>query len=168
MPKVNNLGGISKILNFHPIDLKFEKDIYFRSLNLTTNYFGSPQYRGQKVNIVRISKIVNFHPIHLKFKEDLQIWSLNSTTNYFWGQICFMDFASVVLCTMSSCLSVCLCTGYLKKLWTDSDETWWTGWMCRKDQLIRFWWRSESGSGYENYLICNVILHHWEIGPKTT
>ena len=24
--KVNNLGGISKILNFHPIDLKFEED----------------------------------------------------------------------------------------------------------------------------------------------
>ena len=42
---------------------------------------------------------------------------------------------------------------YLKKLWTDSDETWWTGCVCDKDELIRFWWRSESGSGYENYLI---------------
>ena len=27
---------------------------------------------------------------------------------------------------------------YLKKLWTDSDETWWTGWVCNKDELIRF------------------------------
>ena len=26
-PKVNNLVGVSKILNFHPIDLKFEEDL---------------------------------------------------------------------------------------------------------------------------------------------
>jgi len=59
---------------------------------------------GQKVNIGQISKIVNFHPIHLKFEEELYIWSLNWTTNYFWGQICFVDFASIVLCmTYSSC-----------------------------------------------------------------
>ena len=58
--------------------------------------------RGQKINTGRISKIVNFHMIDLKFGEDLHIWSLNSTTNYFWGQICFMDFASIVLCTTSS------------------------------------------------------------------
>ena len=58
-------------------------------------------------------------------------------------------------------------TRYLKKLWTDSDETWWTSWVCEKDELIRFWWISESGSGYENYLIFKVILHHWEMGPKT-
>ena len=32
--------------------------------------------------------------------------SLNSITNYLWGQICFRDFAGIVLCTMS--LSVCL------------------------------------------------------------
>ena len=37
------------------------------------------------------------------------------------------------------CLFVCLCAGYLEKLWTDSDETWWTGWMCGKYQLIQFW-----------------------------
>ena len=64
------------------------------------------------------------------------------------------------------CLFVCLWARYLKKLWTDSDETWWTGWVCDKGELIRFWWRSKSGSGYENYLITKVILHHWEIGPK--
>ena len=55
---------------------------------------------------------------------------------------------------------------YLRKLWTDSDYTWWTGWVC-DGELLQFWWRSESGSGYENYLISKVILHHWEIGPKT-
>ena len=36
------------------------------------------------------------------------------------------------------CLFVCLCAGYLKKLWTDSDETWWTR-ECDKDKLIQFW-----------------------------
>ena len=56
---------------------------------------------------------------------------------------------------------------YLKKLWTDSDETWWTVWVCDFDELIRFWWRFESRSVYESYLIFKVILHHWEIGPKT-
>jgi len=57
---------------------------------------------------------------------------------------------------------------YLKTLWTDLDETWWTGWLSRLDKLIRFWWRFDSGSGYEHYLIFKLILHHWEIGPKTT
>ena len=89
----------------------------------------------QKVNMGRIFKIVNFHPIDLKSEEEFHIWSLNSTTNYFWGQICLMDFASIVLCMTSSssclfvclfvCLSVCLfvclfvcliCAGYLKKI----------------------------------------------------
>ena len=41
-PNVNNFGEISKILNFHPIDLKFEEDIYVGSLNSTTNSFGGP------------------------------------------------------------------------------------------------------------------------------
>ena len=36
---VNNLGGISKILNFHPIDLKFEEDLYFTSLNSSSQLF---------------------------------------------------------------------------------------------------------------------------------
>ena len=38
-PKVNNKVGISKILNFHQIDLKFEVDLYFRSLNSTRQLF---------------------------------------------------------------------------------------------------------------------------------
>ena len=37
------------------------------------------------------------------------MWSLNSATNYFLGQICFMDFASVVPCTTSSCYSLSVC-----------------------------------------------------------
>ena len=40
---------------------------------------------------------------------------------------------------LSVCLFVCLCTGYLKKLWPDPDEILWTGWVCDKDELIRFW-----------------------------
>ena len=38
------------------------------------------------------------------------------------------------------CLSVCLCAGYLKKLWKDTDEILWTGWMCDRDKVIGFWW----------------------------
>ena len=34
---------------------------------------------------------------------------------------------------LSVCLSVCLCAGYLKKLWTDPDEILWTGLVCDKD-----------------------------------
>ena len=56
---------------------------------------------------------------------------------------------------------------YLKRLWTDSDETWWAGWVCDEDELIRFCWRSGFGSEYDNFLIYKMILHHWEIGPKT-
>ena len=37
------------------------------------------------------------------------------------------------------CLSVCLCTGYRKKLRTDPDVTWWRGLVCDKDELIRCW-----------------------------
>ena len=46
-PKVNNFGGISKILNFHPNDLKFKEDLHIRSLNSTTNYiWGPPTWAG--------------------------------------------------------------------------------------------------------------------------
>ena len=99
---------------------------------------------GQKVNIGRISKIVNFHLNDLKFEEDLYFRSLNSTSQlFFFGQICFMDFASIVLyTTSSSCLFVCLvvrlCAGYLKKLWTDLDETWWVSWLGVKNKPIKF------------------------------
>ena len=40
---------------------------------------------------------------------------------------------------LSVCLSIWLCTGYLKKLYPGLGETRWTGWVCRKDKLIRFW-----------------------------
>ena len=46
---------------------------------------------------------------------------------------------------MFSPLSLCLFVWeYLKKLWTDLDEILWTGSVCDKDELIRFWWRSAS------------------------
>ena len=69
------MDHISKIVNFYPIDLKFEEDLHIKSLNSTTNYFlGQHRPLGQhrsKVNRGRISKIVNFYPIDLKFEEDL-------------------------------------------------------------------------------------------------
>ena len=48
---------------------------------------------------------------------------------------------------------------YLKKLWTDLDETWWTGWVCNKDKLIRFWWKSGSRSCPPNFIqICPKLF----------
>ena len=58
------------------------------------------------------------------------------------------------------CLFVCLCAGYLKKLWTDSDEILWTGSLCDEDELIRFWWRS--GSDNDDFLKSNSsLLRDW-------
>ena len=37
--QISNFSGISKILNFYPIELKFEEDFYVWSLNSTTNCF---------------------------------------------------------------------------------------------------------------------------------
>jgi len=31
---------------------------------------------------------------------------------------------------MFSPLFICLCVGYLKKLWMEPDEIWWEGWVC--------------------------------------
>ena len=38
----------------------------------------------------------------------------------------------------------------LKKLWTNSNDTWWTHWVFHKEEMTRFWWRFRSG--YENFL----------------
>jgi len=46
------------------------------------------------------------------------------------------------------CLSVCFCTGFLKKLWMDPDEILWTGPVCDKDELFTFW----IGCGSDNFL----------------
>ena len=63
---------------------------------------------------------------------------------------------------MPSCLFVCLCAGYLKTWSADLKGTRWTVWVCEKDKMIRFWWRSRSESVNKNW----VIPHHWEIEPK--
>ena len=44
----------------------------------------------------------------------------------------------VMFSRLSVCLSVCLCTGYLKKLWMDPDEILWTGSVCDEVELMRF------------------------------
>jgi len=40
---------------------------------------------------------------------------------------------------------------YRKMLWTKLDDTLWTDWVCVKDELNRYWWRSGSGSRYYNF-----------------
>ena len=59
---------------------------------------------------------------------------------------------------MFSPLSVCLYTGYLKKLWTDSDETWWTCWVCDEEELISFF--GEHPDLDPDLIILKMILHH--------
>ena len=83
-----NIGRISKIVNFHPIDLKFEEDLYFTSLNSTGKLFLSQhrpkgQQRPKVNNSSEISKILNFHPIDLKFEEYLYYRSMNSMSQLF-------------------------------------------------------------------------------------
>ena len=77
---LRSIGRFSKILNFHPIDSKFEEDLHIKSLKSTTIFQVNI---GQMVNTGQISNIINFHPIDLKFEQDFHIKSLNSTTNYF-------------------------------------------------------------------------------------
>ena len=62
-----SIGLISKIVNFHPIDLKFEEDLDIKSLNSTTNYFWG-QHRPKVNNLGAISIILNFLLIDLKFE----------------------------------------------------------------------------------------------------
>ena len=128
------------------------------------NYFWS-QHRPKANNFGDISKILNFHPIDLKCEDHLHIRSLNSTTNYFWGQICFLDFATILLCMMSSCLFV-LCM-ISQKVVDGSGQNLVDRlgvWQGRVDSilmkiLIQIWIRE-----LFNF---KVILHHWEIGIKT-
>ena len=78
-----NIGRISKIANFHLIDLKFEEGLYFRSLYSTSQLFLRSTLVKRSTNIGQISKIANFHLIDLKFEEGFHVRSLTSTTNYF-------------------------------------------------------------------------------------
>ena len=82
-------GPISKIIIFHPIDLKFEQ--HFCTVCHWTNYFWDQNVKGQlKVKVLKSSifnwKIVNLHPINLRVEKDLHSLSLNLESNYFWGQ----------------------------------------------------------------------------------
>ena len=56
---------------------------------------------------------------------------------------------------------------HFKKLWLDSDETWWAGCVCNIEELIRFWWRSGSDNFFKTdpsplndraKLICSTIF----------
>jgi len=60
-----------------------------------------------------------------------------------WTEVMFSSSSLSV----SVCLLICL-WGYLK-LWTDSGEIWWTGWVCEKDEFVRICWRSDSW--YDNF-----------------
>ena len=54
--------------------------------------------------------------------------------------VCLLPPPPKVKAVMFSTLSVCLfvCVQDISKLWTDLDEILWAGWVCDKDELIRF------------------------------
>ena len=63
---------------------------------------------------------------------------------------------------LSVCLSVCLCAGYLKNLWTDADKIWGT-----RTNWFDFGEVPDPNPDTRVFLnIFSVILHHWEIRPK--
>jgi len=65
---------------------------------------------------------------------------------YVFGSVCLS--VCLFIC-VSVCLFVCLSVGLLANLWTDFDEIFWRGRAWLKNQVVQFWWRSESrfGSG---------------------
>jgi len=52
----------------------------------------------------------------------------------------------IVVVRLSVCLSVCL----RKNFRTDLHDIFREGWQWANEQLIKFWWRSGSPSGYRN------------------
>jgi len=51
---------------------------------------------------------------------------------------------------LSVCLSVCLLTTLRKNFRTDLHEIFREGWQWAIEQVVTFWWRSESPSGYRD------------------
>ena len=52
-----------------------------------------------------------------------------------------LGFAFVTSATEGEggCFHPFVCVQDISKLWTDSDEIFWAGWVSDKDELIRFW-----------------------------
>jgi len=59
-------------------------------------------------------------------------------------------------------LSVCLLATLRKNFGTDLHEIFSEGWQWASEQMIKFWWRYGSLSGY-NTGIAFRIRHYWEI-----
>jgi len=82
----------------------------------------------------QVNNLSWFEPIlQNKEKTQVRVHSVVTSTTEGEGVDVFTPFSLFV------CLFVFLCTGYLKKLWTALDEMSWTGSVCDKDKLIRFW-----------------------------
>ena len=84
----NNIGQISKIVNFNPIDLKFEEELHIRSLSSTTNYLRSNLFYG----------FCKFRALHDVFL----LLAKSKILQVYWS----VDFAILYVC-LSVCLSLC-------------------------------------------------------------
>lgn len=59
----------------------------------------------------------------------------------------------------SVCFFVCLVAGLGKKYWPDFHETWWKVVARAKEELVRFWWWSESlGDNTAKFLLIRLWL----------
>ena len=63
---------------------------------------------------------------------------------------CIHRRGSYVLC-IHPCLFVCLWASISKSYWRIRTKLGWRGWVCDEDELMRIWWRTRSGFGYQNF-----------------
>ena len=112
------------------------------TLSTTLNYSLLRQIFTENRNKKKISgHCISFSLFRSSISDNIMRIELRKKSSYLYhGRWTEVMFAPVCL---SVCLSVCLWTAHLKKLSTDSDETWWTRWVCHKDDLSRYWWKSK-------------------------
>ena len=60
---------------------------------------------------------------------------ITSSRRYCFRPCRFVCLFIYLFVCLSICLFVCLSAGYLKKLQTEWDETWWVGWVCDREKL---------------------------------
>ena len=105
-------------------------------------WFGMPQHhsRGGRLSL-QAAPTVSSHHLHGQQQLDKLIQKQTKCWSTSWQSwfplhfcLCHQRWTEV----MFSPLFVCLCAGYLKKLWMDSDETWWTVWVCDHNKLFDF------------------------------
>ena len=122
-------------------------DVISGKLNLLSPSCGiSPKLRNRRRTFKRRT---TFGPSGLHSINATLIHSLSLSTSfnlgYTSGNYRRMRHGQVWRLYFHPYLFVCRWARYMKKLWTDSDNTLWTCWVCAKDYFMRFWFGFTSG-----------------------